>query len=74
MIILIANHLKIPTIKSVFDVKDLSFICRLSNNFTKCNELTNLINRPSNPHDTRYPNIFDLPYLIRDYLQNSPLY
>ena len=71
---IIANHLKIPTIKSVFDVNDLSFIYRLCNNFTKCNELTNHINKPSNQHNIRYPNIFDLPYLLRDYLQNSPVY
>lgn len=71
---IIANHLKIPTIKSVFDVNDLSFIYRLFNNYIDCEELCTYLKKPKQQYYTRNPNIFDLPNLQRNYLQNSPLY
>ena len=66
----IAKHLNLPSINSVFQVNDLSFIFKVRKRFLDCADLLNYIKKPNHSHMTRHPNSFDLPY----YLHGSPMY
>ena len=71
----ISKILNIPSIESVFRVYDLVYIYKMFNNFIDCNELcSSYIKEPNHNHNTRNPNIFDLPYLSSTELKRSPMY
>ena len=67
----IAKIMNLPSIKTVFQVNDLSFIFKLYHKYIDCDDLlTNYVKTPQHQHNTRHPNIFELPY----HLHGSPIY
>ena len=55
----IAKFLNFPTIESVFQVNDLSFIFKVHKRFLDYAELLNYIKTPNHIHNTRHTNVFE---------------